>query len=249
MNNPVGYLINHNGALQGARGLYYQYIFGSNGVFIEAENKWLIARIPVAECAIRGLSPVEPQAILRYGKIPSCFFDLALNECLKTPDKEKYLAITYNNGYHLFSPNQDNHEAKVKYETVEGTVMDIHSHGDMQSRFSDQDCSDEQGFVLSCVIGELTKTPVVKVRMCVYGSFWNLNWRDVFEGTLTGATEEEPSDETIEEWEKDFALRLDRATNILKERNVELQGEREANRIHNRGRHWWDRLAGMRRLV
>ena len=74
---PVGYLVNHPDGLYGERGLYYDYILSGNGVWIEAEGPFLGARVPVAYADIRGLAPLEPQAVLRYGKIPGSLFDLA----------------------------------------------------------------------------------------------------------------------------------------------------------------------------
>ncbi|GAJ14050.1 unnamed protein product, partial [marine sediment metagenome] len=55
---PVGYLFNRREGLDGEQGLYYNYIMASNGLFIEAENKLMEVRIPIAYCDIRGLEPL-----------------------------------------------------------------------------------------------------------------------------------------------------------------------------------------------
>ncbi|GAJ12486.1 unnamed protein product, partial [marine sediment metagenome] len=55
----VGYMTNHLDGLSGEKGLYYNYILASNGLFIEAENPSIAARVLVAECEIRGLAPME----------------------------------------------------------------------------------------------------------------------------------------------------------------------------------------------
>ena len=55
----VGYLFNRQEGLEGERGIYYNYIVASNGLFIEAENKLMEVRIPVAYCDIRGLAPLK----------------------------------------------------------------------------------------------------------------------------------------------------------------------------------------------
>jgi hypothetical protein len=77
MNTPVGYLLKRHDGLAGDRGLYYNYILAANGLFIEAENSLIAARVPVAECEIRGLAPVEPKisAVMRaeLRAIPGAF--------------------------------------------------------------------------------------------------------------------------------------------------------------------------------
>ncbi|MCK4265911.1 MAG: hypothetical protein KAX31_01425, partial [Thermoplasmata archaeon] len=59
--NPAGYLVNRKDGLYGKRGMFYDYILAENGLFIETEGKLMAARVPVAECAVRGLAPLEPK--------------------------------------------------------------------------------------------------------------------------------------------------------------------------------------------
>ena len=120
MSKPVGYLVNHPEGLVGERGLYYDYILASNGLFIEAESPLMSARIAVAECDIRGLAPIEPKLSLTYGSIPQRFFDLALNLFLADPSSEHYVAITGDAGYHFYIPVQDKSAGSVVYEVVNG---------------------------------------------------------------------------------------------------------------------------------
>ena len=187
----VGYLVNHQDGLSGERGLYYNYILGSNGIFIEAESPLLAARVPVAECEIRGLAPIKPRVSLTYGSIPQRFFDLALDTFLADPENEHYAAVTGSAGYHFYVPVQDRSGAGVVYEVGESVVLDLHSHGHMGAFFSGQDDKDEQGLKLSAVVGKLNATPVVKLRVGVYGYFKSLEWKDVFDGSLAGAVEYE----------------------------------------------------------
>jgi len=185
----VGYLTNHHDGLSGERGLYYNYILASNGLFIDAENPVIAARVLVADCEIRGLAPMEKRVSLTYGKIPKHFFDLALDTFLADPDNEHYVAVTGSNGYRFYIPVQDRGAGSVVYEVGESVVLDLHSHGHMGARFSWQDDQDEKGLKLSAVVGKLNATPVVKLRIGVYGYFNALAWGDVFDGSLTGATE------------------------------------------------------------
>lgn len=186
---PVGYLINHPEGLKGERGLYYDYIVAANGLFIEAENKLLEVRIPVADCEIRGLSPLNTKFILTFGGIPQRFFDLALDMFLADTSKEHYVAVIGDSGYHFHVPSQEKEAGKVVYECEDRVVLDMHSHGVMGAWFSHRDDEDETGLKVYGVIGSLDKTPVVKLRLGVYGYWLPLSWKKVFDGALAGAIE------------------------------------------------------------
>jgi len=103
--NMVGYLVNVPEGLSGEKGIYYSYILAANGIFIEASNPMLAARVPVAECEVRGLAPMKAKIALTYGSIPQHFFDLALGTFLAAPDRESYVAVTAAAGYALVTPS------------------------------------------------------------------------------------------------------------------------------------------------
>jgi len=227
----VGYLVNHPDGTAGERGLYYNYILASNGLFIEAENPLLAARVPAAECEVRGLAPMETKVILTYGSIPQRFFDLALDTFLADPVNEHYVAVTGANGYHFYVPVQDRSGDSVVYEVGESVVLDIHSHGRMRAGFSGQDNKDENGLKLYAVVGRLNATPVVKLRVGVYGYFKTLAWGDVFDGSLTGATE----------FEKEEVITEGDIHCIPKGYGPELQ--------HRSSGMWWDRWLRRGRLM
>lgn len=196
---PVGYLFNRPEGLDGERGSYYNYIFASNGVFVEAENKLLSARIPIGYCDIRGLVPSKMKLSLTYGSIPQRFFDLTLDRFLSDTSREHYIAIVGEAGYHFYVPEQERAGGSVKYERSDNVVVDIHSHGTLGSWFSTQDNSDELGLKVYGVVGYLDTYPVVRIRLGVYGYFLPLAWKEVFDGSLVGATEYEDEKGVIEE--------------------------------------------------
>lgn len=191
MSKAVGYLVNYPGGISGERGLYYDYIVASNGVFIEAEGPLIAARIPAAECEIRGLAPIEPKISLTYGSIPQRFFDLALNLFLADSSSEHYVAVIGDAGYHFYIPVQDKSAGGVVYEVGTSVVLEMHSHGHMGAWFSPTDNVDETGLKLYGVVGKLNATPIVKLRIGVYGYFRELFWSEVFDGSLAGALEYE----------------------------------------------------------
>ncbi|MCJ7743193.1 MAG: Mov34/MPN/PAD-1 family protein, partial [Dehalococcoidales bacterium] len=154
-------------------------------------NPNVAARVPVAECEVRGLAPMETKVTLTYGSIPQRFFDLALDTFLADPDREHYVAVIASAGYQFYVPVQDNNGGSVVYEVGESVVLEVHSHGHMGAKFSPQDDTDEKGLKLYGVVGKLNATPVVKLRVGVYGYFKTLVWKDIFDGSLTGAVEYE----------------------------------------------------------
>ena len=194
----VGYLVNYPDGISGEKGIYYNYILAANGLFIEASNPAIAARVPVSECEVRGLAPMKAKIALTYGSIPQHFFDLALDTFLSSPNREHYVAVTAAAGYHFYVPVQDEGDASVVYEVGDSIVLDIHSHGHMRAAFSHQDNTDETGLKLYAVVGRLNATPVVKLRVGVYGYFQTLAWRDVFDGSLIGAVESEEEEVKIE---------------------------------------------------
>ena len=200
----VGYLVNYPGCISGDRGLYYDYIMASNGVFIQVDSPLIAARIPIAKCDIRGLAALKTKVSLTYGSIPQRFFDLVLNLFLADISTEHYVAIVGDRGYHFYIPVQDKSAGGVVYEVGTSVVLEMHSHGQMNARFSPIDNKDETGLKLYGVIGRLDAVPVVKLRIGAYGYFKDLQWSDVFDGSLAGAVEYEEEEVITEDGVQDF---------------------------------------------
>lgn len=175
---PVGYLLNKREGLEGEPGLFYDYILAQNGLFVQAENPLIRASICIGPAEIRGLLSLEERIELVHGKIPRRLYDLSLSVLMASSDREQYLAITWENGYWLRLPTQERNPLSVEYETLPSSVMDIHSHGPMEARFSGIDDTDEQGLRLYMVVGRLdTLLPEVEIRLGVYGYFAPV-WRE-----------------------------------------------------------------------
>lgn len=197
--NPIGYLIKSPAGLLGQRGDYYDYVLASNGLFVEAEGKLLAARVPVFLGEVRGLAPLEPKVVLRYGKIPQRFFDLAMSSFLADRYHERYVAVVWKDEYRIVVPEQAENleqltagdhgsgcESGVTYVNPAGSILDLHSHGKMKAIFSTQDDKDETGLKLYGVVGQLHDEPLVQIRVGVYGYFFPVLWEDIFEGRLIG---------------------------------------------------------------
>ncbi len=168
--------------LEGEPGVFYDYIMAAEGLYLRAKNAHLAATVCIAPQEIRGLAPLKEEIQLLHGKIPLYFLNLALSIfCLK-PDIEQYLAVTWQGNYSLSVPSQIQTAVSVTYETLPGTVLDIHSHvGGVPTHFSSMDDHDEQGFCLYAVVGDLRNLfPTLQLRLGIYGYFMPLVKEEIF---------------------------------------------------------------------
>lgn len=178
---PVGYLLNTSEGLAGEPGLFYDYILAGNGLFVRAGNPLLEATVLVAQARVRGLLPLSEELRLLKGRVPTALYDLALSVLAAFPWQECYLAVTWEDGYHLRGPPQEGDGGGVEYERLPDTVLDIHSHARMRPFFSWTDDSDEQGLRVYMVVGRLdTLWPEVDLRVGVYGYFAPARMEEVF---------------------------------------------------------------------
>jgi hypothetical protein len=182
MTKPVGYLINSLTGIEGEPGVFYDYILAAGGVYLKARNAHLAATVCIAPCEIRGLAPLKEDIQILKGKIPLHLLNLALSIFIAKPDIEQYLAITWEGAYTLKIAPQQGTAASVTYETLKGTVLEIHSHtGDVPARFSPIDDRDEQGLCIYAVVADMGNLcPTVELRLGIYGYFLTLSQSEVF---------------------------------------------------------------------
>jgi PRTRC genetic system protein A len=182
MAKPAGYLLNTASGLQGECGVFYDYVLTSNGLFLRAKNPQLAVTVCIAPQDIRGLAPLKEEIQLLHGKIPLHFLNLALSILCIKPDIEQYMAVTWQGNYSLNVPSQLQTAGSVTYETLPGTVLDIHSHaGGVPAHFSGIDDRDEQGLGLYAVVGDLHNLcPTIELRLGIYGYFMPLGKEDIF---------------------------------------------------------------------
>jgi len=178
----AGYLVNLPGGISGEKGQFFDYVLAADGIYVRSETPLLRATIRIAEAQIRGLDTLAEKVELVHGKIPSWMGRFALNVLRTMPYEEAYLAIIWDNGYHLRTPHQEKCKSSVSYVPIPNKLVDIHSHGTMKAFFSEVDDQDEQGMALYIVVGEMRKpTAAALARVGIYGYFRMIDWEDVFE--------------------------------------------------------------------
>lgn len=166
------------------------YITAGNGVWKRAVSDLFYALVPVVEtapCKIAGLRNLDPQLIMRWGKLPPSILIGAIECSRKAMPYEAMFHVRIISGkFYLVSPEQCATQGGVAYRERLNyrapIVMDLHSHHTMRACFSATDDRDELGFRLYCTIGRLQNAvPEVVVRLGVYGDWLPLRVIDVFD--------------------------------------------------------------------
>jgi hypothetical protein len=176
----------------------YEYVLAANGLFIRAEREGLKACIPVQgwfcdRTNLSGLHTVDPYVELEYPRLGQEVLTKIL-ECSRASASDKdnplevlfYLKYGEQNGWELILPEQKATRISVRpldssaYAYAE-TLIEIHSHHNMQPIFSAMDNADEQGFRLYGVIGDIFDNPTFHLRIGVWGHFWSIPAHWIFD--------------------------------------------------------------------
>ena len=181
---PVGYLHNTRQGLVGERGIGYQFVMATNGLFVLAESPQLKATVLVAEASVRGLAPLEEGIELPFGKIPMKLWGSALRIFERALPQERLLTIG-NFGqcpglYLTHLPKQKTTGTSVRYRPLDAQLFEVHSHGLLRAFFSSTDDADEQGFKIYGCVGLCEGRQEWKLRVGIYGYFAPLELDQVF---------------------------------------------------------------------
>ena len=172
----------------------YEYVTASNGVFVRGQRTGLSVMLPVMSgppTPLRGLVPVEPFVQLDHPRVQAELVDEMLEAALGAKDDdlkpvEALFHLSWDaGGSRLHVPPQERSIMCVKpvghapsYETA---VVEVHSHHGMAARFSSTDDADEVGFRIFGVLGEIFTRPTLRVRVGLYGHYWEIPATWVFQ--------------------------------------------------------------------
>lgn len=171
----------------------YRYVIASNGVFIRASSSKLQATFPISECELRGLREEKTSVFLVTGvKVPleitEEIFSLAKAACVNNGEPVEWMCYLHYDaeGWRMMVPEQHATRGSVAptqedYEANSGCLIELHSHNQMPAFWSHQDDADEQGFKLYAVIGKIFSKPTLRVRVGVYGYFYEVDAEEIFE--------------------------------------------------------------------
>lgn len=164
----------------------YQYLVASNGVFVRAWRPGMDALIPVSGLAqpVRGLRPLKPY--LRIEKmVPAVMVARMFEKAYRAGRKEILFYLRRSDIWTLQVPDQNQSGAAVSpVDPFSGgdVILEVHSHHYMRTFFSKTDDQEEQaGFRLYSVIGDFGRQPSILTRVGIYGHFYNIPSRWVYE--------------------------------------------------------------------
>ena len=169
-------------------GSNHRFLAAGDGLWVDVENAWLHARVPIATSVIP-LPFGMVETILRFkcGKLPKTLLAEFIQMAKQATPKETAAIITWRrdtDAFDLIPVTIDAGTAHVHYERPrladgEYLVADLHSHGAYPAGFSAQDDEDDNGAVkVSVVVGRCdTETPDICLRLCLLGAFVPLSQR------------------------------------------------------------------------
>ena len=186
MLNLIQHAIVHNDATLPELPLcLYAYILAGNGIFVKAKRDGLDVLIPVSHSKIAGLPPLTPYVKLPC-RVPANLLLTALELSRQVVPNEILFWFNRDEDWKMDLPRQLARTGSVvpaDRMDVRGTraLIDLHSHGVLLPFFSPTDDRDEQGFRIYAVIGEVDRSPGIRVRVGVYGHYFDVPASQVFE--------------------------------------------------------------------
>ena len=165
----------------------YAYILAGNGVFLYAKREDLEVLIPISGVLVSGLSLLEP--FVHLPRVPAVLMQHILQASQENLPNESLFWFNLDHDkqeWNVEAPLQVCRAASVfpvDRNDPAGTraLIDLHSHALMEPFFSRTDNKDEQGFRIFAVIGLVNDQPAIRVRVGVYGNYWNIPAKMIFE--------------------------------------------------------------------
>jgi hypothetical protein len=133
MPNLIDYKKYSQGIFWGDSGLAYDYILASTGLFVQAKNQHISARVPMSAVPIRGLDAL-PAGDVFYGLDFGYTDPVALVKCVVIGKALYCQELIYQSG--LTNEDLTRRMASIIRSSAENVVVELHSHPDMPARFS-----------------------------------------------------------------------------------------------------------------
>ena len=180
-------IVQDDGQLPPIPDCLYAYIMAGNGVFLYAKRDDLEVLIPASRAIIAGLPPLK--SFVNLPRVPAILLHHILQASRENLPNEILFWFNFDHDqrrWNVDAPLQVCRPASVypvdKRDPL-GTkaLIDLHSHALMDPFFSPTDDKDEQGFRIFAVIGKVNERPEVRVRVGVYGNYWDVPASMIFE--------------------------------------------------------------------
>jgi hypothetical protein len=176
------------------RASLYEFALAQNGVFLRAERRGLRVQFPIMEgSSLRGgLAKLDPCIALEYPRIPARLLNtmlaLSWTACIPAP-KEILFHLWFEDGWQFCRPPQSQSYAGVSPlddgpgSSYAKAMVEVHSHHNLpvSAKFSSIDDADERGFRIYAVLGRIFSRPQIRVRVGVYGYYYEVPAATLFE--------------------------------------------------------------------
>jgi PRTRC genetic system protein A len=195
--NLIDYVIAREATLPPLRAGLYEYVLAGNGLFVRSERDGLQATIPVAQCTMRGLSPIDPCIELTLPRMPADLTREMLDQARRERDADgQALEVMYHltwdhaaRRWQMVKPAQRQMVGAVhpvgpfmgtSYETY---LIEVHSHHGLTfHEFSPTDDASEAGmFRLFGLLVDIFAKPRLRLRVSVFGYHWEIPASSVFD--------------------------------------------------------------------
>jgi PRTRC genetic system protein A len=167
----------------------YEYWLAGNGLHLRAKREGISVLMPLAKYHVRGLDNLTPYLKLDYPPVPLEITNQILELSRQVKDAkgnpiEKLFYLSYSknqNSWQLCVPAQiQTRDSITSLESGANSsyvqaFLELHSHHEMNAYFSKVDDTDEKrSFRLFAVLGNIFERPEIRVRVGVFGHFWQI---------------------------------------------------------------------------
>lgn len=174
----------------------YEYWLAGNGLYLRAKRVGLEVLMPLTHYQVRGLPDLDPYLKLAYPPVPEELIAQTVELSRQARDLqgqllEKLFHFNYNEDlskWQLEVPAQIQTSSSVKPlesgtgSSYERAILEVHSHHTMGAFFSTTDNRDEaRSFRLFGVIGRIFEHCEIRLRIGVFGHFWEIAANTVLE--------------------------------------------------------------------
>lgn len=174
-----------------ARGVLFDYVLAGNGLFVRGTREGLSVCFPVADFEVRGLPEMSASFEMKPSRVPvhllMQMLELAKRFGERGLETLCHFTLDEEGGWEIHDPEQIRKPGSCRPlhdgpgSTYELAFIEAHSHHSMAAYFSPVDDRDETGFRLYAVLGSIFDQPRIRVRVGVYGHFWQIPADWVFE--------------------------------------------------------------------
>jgi hypothetical protein len=160
----------------------YEYVMAGNGILIRGARREFQTQFCIQPFAVRGLQELAPSLQMNGPRVSREIVAEMLQRARSARDGKGqpceivfHLELDEAIGWQCHVPSQRQSPLRARPSDDSPTssyaraCIEVHSHVDMHASFSSLDDQDEQGFRIYAVIGCISTTPVMRVRVGLYG--------------------------------------------------------------------------------